>query len=269
MELQLLLPGELTPIPFKVLVTERFRDICARIKEEFELPSDRDSLYLIADGIRPGSASLRCCPGGMLDPDDTVKRRLDLLKAAAQVRVVPRDIITAVYSEQGPPKKIRYKPTSDRAKGSAKPPSNSRAVASAVESSTAPSAMTGGEEALGPAEFMAVVVKFPASYPMDVQTMDLPLHYSIGRTIRYMLDVALISEERVDSLVLVVPTNVDGPNMRRFKRSPLWPVLPNSEHMGMFKALLVESPHLELSYLSTDRWLNPQKSGALLVKEGA
>lgn len=138
--------------------------------------SDRDALFLVADGLRPGNMS-RGCPGGLLDPDDTVKRRRDVLKAAAQVRVVPRDVITAVYGGQGPPKKMRYKPTAS------------------------PHSSAGTEEAApSPADFMAVVVKFPPSYPMDVQTMDLPLHYRVGQTIRYMLDVALVSEERVDSL---------------------------------------------------------------------
>jgi hypothetical protein len=45
---------------------------------------DRDALFLVVDGIRPGTTSLRCCPGGLLDPDDTVKRRQDILKAAVR-----------------------------------------------------------------------------------------------------------------------------------------------------------------------------------------
>lgn len=39
MELQLLLPGDVKATPFRVRFTERFRDVCSRIKKEFELPS--------------------------------------------------------------------------------------------------------------------------------------------------------------------------------------------------------------------------------------
>jgi hypothetical protein len=36
----------------------------------------------------------------------------------------------------------------------------------------------------------------------------------------------------------------------------------------MFKAILLEVPNLELSYLAQDRWLEPLIMGSLLVKEG-
>lgn len=39
MELQLLLPGDVATTAFRVRPAERFRDICSRIKDEYELPS--------------------------------------------------------------------------------------------------------------------------------------------------------------------------------------------------------------------------------------
>lgn len=48
-----------------------------------------------------------------------------------------------------------------------------------------------------PEEFLSVVIKFPPSYPMDVQTVELPLHQSVEQVTRYILDVALVSEEKV------------------------------------------------------------------------
>lgn len=69
-------------------------------------------------------------------------------------------------------------------------------------------------------------------------------------------------------MVLVVPLDAEGPNLRRFKRSPLWPVLPSKARLALFRAMLEEIPHLELTYLSVDRWKDPLKAGSLLVKEG-
>jgi hypothetical protein len=76
--------------------------------------------------------------------------------------------------------------------------------------------------------------------------------------------------------------------MRRFKRSPLWPVrcsffffffnglpllknvsfkvLPAKAKLRLYKELLQECGSLELSYLSPERWLDPAKSGPLLIK---
>ncbi len=98
--------------------------------------------------------------------------------------------------------------------------------------------------------------------------MDVPLHFAVEDAIKYILEVALVSDEKCSHLVLVVPTRGEGPNQRRFKRSPLWPVLPSKAQLGLFKPLLQESPALDLTYLSPDRWQQPLKAGPMLVKEG-
>ena len=117
-------------------------------------------------------------------------------------------------------------------------------------------------------EFMPVEVRFPASYPMNVQTVDLPLHLTAGEAIAYLLQVALVSDERAKHLVLLVPPSAEGASLRRFKRSALWPVLPTETLLSVFRPVLDEAPHLELGYLSPERWLDPLRTGPLLVKEG-
>ena len=68
MDLPILLPGEVEITPFRVTLRERFRDVAQRIKVEFELPSDRDALFLVADGVRTSSKYMKGCPQGLLDP---------------------------------------------------------------------------------------------------------------------------------------------------------------------------------------------------------
>jgi hypothetical protein len=149
-----------------------------------------------------------------------VRKRRDLL-AASRVKLVVRDSVTAVYGGAKPsvlrPAKVTSKvenladgpeivpsPTEKKKRLTAPktaapqaPPKREKSKVEEEEPAVAVSPRQNEERDDGPAEFMPVTVRFPASYPMDVQTVDLPLHFSVEDGIKYMLDVALVSDEKV------------------------------------------------------------------------
>lgn len=99
MDLPILLPGEVETTPFRVTLRERFRDVAQRIKVEFELPSDRDALFLVADGVRASSKYMKGCPQGLLDPGNkpTLSLSLSSIVFCCVLQIEKKTQKSAVY----------------------------------------------------------------------------------------------------------------------------------------------------------------------------
>jgi hypothetical protein len=218
--IKLQLPNEKNVLPFLARGEETFDDLVGRICEEQHLELPEKALVLIADGVKPGSVDNKYAPGGLLDGREMVSKRRDIL-AQSRVKLVLRDSVTAVYSSTGgKPRVVRPAKVVSRATENADAPEivpSPTEVKRTIEAPTKPAPQPVKKSAAGAepkqqvkaegakqqtresevVEFMPVTVRFPASYPMDVQTVDLPLHYVVEDAIKYMLDVALVSDEKV------------------------------------------------------------------------